>query len=421
MQRREFLRLTALAGITGRMRLAVARTGRARVIVIGGGFAGSAAALHLKRIDASIDVTLIDPDDRYVTCPLSNEALVGLRDLGSLTVTRKGLYDAGIRHVRDHAEAIDADRRHVRLRDGARLDYDRLIVAPGIRFLWGTPEGYDEAAAERMPHAWKAGPQTAALARQLHAMRDGGVVAISVPHGLMRCPPGPYERASLIADYLKRRKPRSKVLIFDVNNRFPRQDAFTDAWRSRYPGMIEWISVLDGGAVESVDARTRTLHTKNGAHRVAVANVIPPQAPGEIAVSAGLATGHGWCPVQPGTFESVQVPRVHVIGDACIAGAMPKAASAAVSQAAQCAEAVAALLADRAPPEPAFDSVCYSLLAPGDALAIHGRFRVIDGDIRSAPVPEKQVDSSKHDGAEEARLAEAWYARIRRQAFADAG
>ncbi len=165
----------------------------------------------------------------------------------------------------------------------------------------------------------------------------------------MRCPPGPYERASLVAEFLAKHKPRSKVLIFDANNRFPRQDAFTTAWKEIYGDRIEWIPVTEGGAVERVDVRTNTLYTASGAHHVAVANVIAPQAPGAFALDAGLASGHGWCPVDPTTFESMNVPRVHVIGDACIADAMPKAASAALSQATQCAAAIVARFANRAP------------------------------------------------------------------------
>lgn len=414
MRRRDFLELTALAGIAGASRFARGAARRARVVVVGGGFGGSSCALQLRRLNPAIDVTLIDPDDQYVTCPMSNEALVGLRDLRSLAITREGLRRAGVRYVRERADAIDGARRRVRLHGGRALAYDRLVVAPGIRFLWGTPEGYDEAASDRMPHAWKAGRQTELLSAQLRAMHDGGVVAISVPSGLMRCPPGPYERASLIADFLKREKPRSKVLIFDANNRFPRQDLFEAAWKERYPGLIEWIPVVQGGAVLRVDSRTSTLHTEHGAQRVAVANIIPPQAPDRIAVDSGLSSGHGWCAVRRASFESESVDRVHVIGDACIADAMPKSASAAVSQARQCARAIVASLDEKQPPAPEFESVCYSLLAPRDALSIHGRFHVLDGQIRET---ESAGNTHPPSGADEAKLAAAWYTQIVAESF----
>jgi sulfide dehydrogenase [flavocytochrome c] flavoprotein subunit len=383
MRRRDFLCTGAAATLLGvATRRAWAQAKRPRIVVIGGGFAGSYSALALKRRQPDFDVVLVDPDERYITCPLSNEVLVGLRTLDSLTVTRAGLAHAGVRFVCRRAVAIDAPSRRVHLDDGAQLDYDRLIVAPGIRFLWERIENYNEVAAQRMPHAWKAGAQTALLAAQLRAMPDGGVVAISVPGGLMRCPPGPYERASLIAGYLKAHKPRSKVLILDANNHFPRMDRFSEFWKQRYPGMIEWIASTDGGMVVRVDVEKSTLYTTGDTHRVDVANVIPPQAPDRIAVDAGLASGHGWCPVKPESFESTLAGHVHVIGDACIAGAMPKAASAAISQARQCVLAIEASLAGREVPPPEFDSVCYSRLAPDSGLAIHARFQIEDGAIR---------------------------------------
>jgi hypothetical protein len=254
-----------------------------------------------------------------------------------------------------------------------------------------------------MPHAWKAGAQTALLAAQLRAMRNGGVVAICVPGGLMRCPPAPYERAGLIADFLKTHKPRSKVLIFDANNHFPKMDRFIETWQRLYPGLIEWVPFTDGGTLVRVEADKSTLYTISGAHRVDVANVIPPQAPDWIAAEAGLASGHGWCPVKPESFESKTVDRVHVIGDACIADAMPKSASAAVSQARQCVLAVEALLTGREVPPPQFDSVCYSRLAPGRIMAINGRFRVEDGAIK----PMEPVANA--DPAPAPDAAERWY------------
>jgi sulfide dehydrogenase [flavocytochrome c] flavoprotein chain len=414
VKRRTFIGAAALCGAAA-IAAPIARASRARIVIVGGGFAGSACALFLKQADASLDVTVVDADARYVTCPMSSEAVVGARTLDSLTLTREGLRRAGVRFVRARATALDAARRSIRLDDGGRLAYDRCVVAPGIRFLWGTPEGYDEAASMQMPHAWIAGAQTRRLAALLGAMDDGGTFAISVPSGLMRCPPGPYERASLVAEYLARHKPRSKVLIFDANNRFPRQEAFEDAWKSLYPGRIEWIAVTEGGAVQRVDVRTGTLHTSSGAHRVAVANVIPPQAPGRFAADAGLARGHGWCPVHPETFESTQLPLVHAIGDACIADAMPKAASAAVSQARQCAAAIVAALAGREPPAPEFESACYSALAGDRALAIRARFRLSEGRIeavRSEGEPPSAPSAADHEAAL------AWYRAIRAQAFA---
>lgn len=419
MRRRDFLRLTTLAaaGSASRpLRASMPRTsGKARVVIAGGGFAGSACALELRRIDPALDVVLIDADARYVTCPMSNEVIAGLRELRSIMLSRAGLARAGVRWVADRVANVDHEHRRVRLAHGNVVEYDRLVVAPGIRFLWNSPQGYDEAAAQRMPHAWQAGAQTMLLAGLLHEMRDGGVVAISVPTGLMRCPPGPYERASLIAHWLKQHKPRSKVLIFDANNRFPRQDQFTDAWQEFYPGMIEWIPLTEDGTVLRVDAQKNTLYTAHGVHTVAVANVIPQQAPGELAPDAGLASGHGWCPIKPDSFESRLVESVHVIGDACIADAMPKSASAAHSQAQQCARAIAAAFDGREPPAAVLDSVCYSALAPGRELAIHGNFHVVNGEIR-------QIENVANTGGQTsaslpAHEADVWYKSIIADSF----
>lgn len=419
IRRREFLRsgtFAAVAATSFRAPAALRSAVGPRVLVVGGGFAGSACALELRRVNPGIDVALIDPQARYTTCPMSNEAIIGLRSLQSLTVARDGVRRAGIRYIPDRAAAIDSESRKVSLQSGGVLGYDRLVVAPGIRLLWGTPEGYDEEAALGMPHAWQAGAQTALLGEQLHTMPDGGTVGISVPAGLIRCPPGPYERASLIAHWLKQHKPRSKLLILDSNNHFPRQDAFTAAWQELYPGVIEWIPMTQGGTVTRVDAKKSILYTSLGEHRVAVANVIPPQAPGQIALDAGLATGHGWCPIKPLSFESQLAPNVHVIGDACIAGAMPKSASAALSQARQCGAAIAALLAGRAPAEPSFESVCYSALEPSSTLAIRASFSVSDGDIRQIESPGASASNTRPSAAN-AREARDWYQRIRTASF----
>jgi sulfide dehydrogenase [flavocytochrome c] flavoprotein subunit len=418
MRRRTFLRLSATIAGAGVLKRGYAAPRRpntaAKVVVAGGGFAGAACALALRRLNPAIDVTLIDPDARYVTCPMSNSVLVGLRDLNSISVSRRGLERAGVKYIRDRVGAIDARSRHARIGGGAVFAYDRLVMAPGIRFLWGRPEGYGEAAARVMPHAWQAGAQTQILSAQLRAMRTGGVVAISVPAGPMRCPPGPFERASLIAGYLKQHNPRAKVLIFDANNRFPKQDAFTDAWQSLYPGMIEWIPVVEDGAVVRVEPEKMILYTSRSAYRVDVANIIPPQAPGMTAVQTGLASDHGWCPIKPETFESTVVADVHVIGDACIADPMPKAASSANAQARHCAQAIIASLEGHDPPVPQLESVCYGRLTRDKALSIRGRYGLADGVLKQMPGLE---DRGAENPVQEARNADDWYTNIVRDSF----
>src|SRR5205085_3584691 len=246
------------------------------------------------------------------------------------------------------ATAIDQQARMVTLMNGARLPYDRLVLAPGIDIRWDGLPGYNEAAAEQMPHAWKAGDQTLLLRRQLEAMADGGTVVISAPANPFRCPPGPYERASLIAYYLKTNKPRSKLIILDAKDAFSKQRLFQNAWKELYPN-LEWVSLSHGGNVNAVDAATKTLKTDFADHKADVANVIPPQKAAAIAQTAGVADRSGWCPVDPVTFESKLVPNIHVIGDAAIMGGMPKSAFSANAQAKVCAAAVVTLLAGQTP------------------------------------------------------------------------
>jgi NADPH-dependent 2,4-dienoyl-CoA reductase/sulfur reductase-like enzyme len=417
MRRREFVRGAALALALGRSRVPRAAAAAARVLIAGGGFAGSCCALELRRLDPALQVLLLDAQPRYFTCPMSNEALVGLRSFGSLAVTRAGLRAAGVRYAAAAVAAIDAGAHRVRLSDGAQLAYERLVVAPGIRFLPGVPEGYDGRAAWAMPHAWEGGAQARRLAQLLEAVPDGGTVAICVPAGLMRCPPAPYERASLIAQYLGRRRRRCKILIFDSNNHFPRQDVFSAAWEERYPRMIEWLPPAEGGAIVRVDARSGTLYSAGGSHKVALACVIPPQAPAELARASGLSSGHGWCPVEPATFESQLLPHVYVIGDACIAGAMPKSASAARAQARQCAAAILASLAGVAPPAPRLTSVCYSRVSGAAALAIRGEFTLVDGELRQSPALAPD-DPAQEASAAQAQEAEHWYRDLRAACFA---
>ncbi len=292
-------------------------------MVIGGGFGGTTAARFLRRADPHIDVVLLEPNATFIACPFSNEVITGERDIDAQRFTYQRVAADGVRVVQAAATAIDPTRRSVTFGDN-QLTYDRLILSPGIDIAWGALPGYDETAAERMPHAWKAGEQTLLLRRQLEAMPDGGVVVISAPANPYRCPPGPYERASLIAHYLKTHKPRSKVILLDAKDIFSKQKLFQAAWQSLYPGLLEWVSLSDGGKVTRVDPATNTFETDFDSHKADVGNVIPPQRAGAIAAIAGVADRTGWCPIDPATFESKLQPGIHVIGDAAIAGAMPE-------------------------------------------------------------------------------------------------
>lgn len=386
ISRRGFIKAagsTALVGMLGAPYLAMGAA--KKVVVVGGGPGGATAAKYLRRLDPGIEVTLIEPKKEYYTCFFSNEVIGGERKLETLRFTYDGLKKHGVQVVHDTVTGIDGGAKTVMTAGGQKFAFDRCIVAPGIDFKWGAIEGYDEKASETLPHAWKAGEQTMLLRRQLESMAEGGTVIIVAPPSPYRCPPGPYERASLIAHYLKTHKPKSKILILDPKDGFSKQPLFEAGWKKHYPGMIEWVSGQKGGKAESIDVAARVVRTEMDQFKGDVINVIPPQMAGRIALSSGLADDKGWCPNNPATFESTLVPNVHVIGDASIAGAIPKSAYAANSQAKVCAMAVAALLNGKQPPTPAYFNTCYSMIAPDHAVTIVGVYRLQDGKIAEVP------------------------------------
>jgi sulfide dehydrogenase [flavocytochrome c] flavoprotein subunit len=382
---------------------------RPRAVIVGGGFAGATCARSLA--SAGIAVTMVEADERYVACPFSNLVLHGSRGIGDQTFGFEGLRKAGIDVVIARAQRIDVDGRRVLMSGARSLEYDRLVLAPGIDIRFDALPGYDEAATERMPHAWKAGAQTSLLRRQLKAMEDGGVVLMTVPANPFRCPPGPYERASLIAHYLKAHKPKSKLIVFDAKDSFSKQKLFLDAWKQLYPDHLEWVSLAGGGKTVAVEARDLTVVTEFGRHKGSVVNVIPPQQAGRIAGESGIADRSGWCPIDPVTFESRLAPHVHVIGDAAIAGAMPKSAFAANAQAKHCAGVVEALFRGQAPAAPKLINTCYSLVAPNYGISVAGVYqphRGILADVEGAG-GTSPAGASAEVRAQEAVYAGAWF------------
>jgi len=410
-------RAMALAATAALAAPALARAqAKAQIVVIGGGFGGATAAKYLRVLDPGLAVTLVEPDRTYTTGPLSNLVLAGLHPAADLAQSYATL---GMRHgvevVHDTAVAIDAAARKVRLAGGRTLDYDRLVVSPGIDMRWDAIGGYSEAVAQIMPHAWTGAAQLDLLRRQLQAMPDGGVFLISAPPTPYRCPPGPYERASLAAYAFKQAKPRAKIVIMDAKDQFSDQGLFEDGWKALYGGMIERIGLSDDGRVTEVRPDEMTVVSEFGeAHKADVINIIPPQRAGKIAQAAGLTDDSGWCPVDPRTFESAHIPNVHVIGDAALAGAMPKGAFAANTQAKVAALAIADALAGRPPATPTYLSSCYSLLAPDYGISVIDVFRATSEGI--SPVAgaggqsPRQADAAFR--AEEARYASGWYASI---------
>jgi sulfide dehydrogenase [flavocytochrome c] flavoprotein subunit len=390
----------------------------ARVIVIGGGFGGASCARAFRQIDPKLQVTLIEPKTFYFACPFSNEAIAGLREFEAQQFTYDRIAEEGVTLVAQTAVKVDAGARTVGLADGTSLPYDRLVLSPGIAMRFDALPGYDEAAAAKMPHAWIAGEQTLLLRRQLEAMDDGGVVVLAVPAAPLRCPPAPYERASLIAHYLKTKKPRSKILILDAKDGFSQQRLFEQAWQELYPGMIERIALSQGGRVTSVDPATNTIVTDFGNYTADVANVIPPQKAGRIAEAAGAADNTGWCPIDPVTFASKLVPNIHVIGDACIAGAIPKSASAANAQAKACAAAVVSLLAGKTPESPRLTGACFNTVAPGYAFSLSGVYAPKDGLFNEVEGGgTSALDAPPEVRAQEADTALKWFAAITADTF----
>ncbi|MGM0476122.1 MAG: FCSD flavin-binding domain-containing protein [Pseudomonadota bacterium] len=384
----------------------------AHVVVIGGGFGGATCAKYLRTFDSDVKVTLIEPKKSYTTCPASNWYLGGVRkNLDSITHDYSALKDKhGANVIHDKVTGVDVDSRSVRLEGGDTLSYDRLVVSPGIDFRWDEIEGLDASTTEQVTHAWKAGDQTRLLRKQLEGMEDGGTFVLVPPPNPFRCPPGPYERASLIAHYFKENKPRSKVLILDPKDGFSKQGLFEQGWDELYGDMIEWVPASDGGGVNRIDADSKTVVHNDSFDEVKgdVVNYVPAQKAGKLAFDMGLTNDSGWCPVNQETFESEIHPGVHVIGDASIAGAMPKSGHSANSQGKMAAAAIVAQLRGDDVVTPSHVNTCYSLVGPNYGITVAAVYRHSDGEIGGV---EGAGGVSPTDAGTDFRQQEAVYAR----------
>ena len=369
MRRRDFLKLAGAVSLSGCA--TGAAPSKARVVVVGGGFGGATAAKYIRLWDPSIDVVLVERESAFVSCPISNLVLGGYAGMGEITRGYDALRRHGVQVVRDEVTAIDAAGKKVRLGSGGDLTYERLIVSPGIDFNFGEVQGYEAAMQSgRVLHAWKAGPQTVALRKQLEEMPDGGVYVLSVPMAPYRCPPGPYERASLVAAYFKQAKPRSKVLVLDANpDVTSKAGLFKRAWSDLYPGILEY---RGNSRAVAVDGNARTVKLELDDVKADVLNVVPPHRAADIAQKAGLiTTNNRWCDVDWRTMESKAVKGVHVLGDATLsAPAMPKSASMANNHAKIAAAAVVELLNGRTPQPMKIINTCYSFVAEKEAIRV---------------------------------------------------
>ena len=417
--RREFLRNSAALTSTALLPMPALAQAAPRVVVVGGGFGGATVARAIKAIDPKIHVTLIESSATFTACPFSNAVLGGLRELKAQQFGYDKVRAAGVNVVIGTATGVDQAARTIRVGDQT-MSYDRLVLSPGIDIRWDGLAGYNEAASAKMPHAWRAGEQTTLLRNQLTAMEDGGLVVMSAPANPFRCPPGPYERASLVAHYLKTHKPKSKLLVLDSKDQFSKQGLFQRAWKELYPNHLEWVSLSAGGKVTSVEPASNTLTTDFGKHVAKVANVIPPQKAGRIAELAGVTNQTGWCPINPATFESTLIPGIHVVGDATIAAPMPKSGFVANSQGKVCALAITKLIGGgQAAADPAFLNTCYSLVAPNYGISVVNVYRAAGNAMTEVKGSGgvSPADASADFRQSEAIYAEAWFRTLTSEVF----
>jgi len=377
-------------------------------------------------MDSSVDVTVIEANKAYYTCFMSNEVLSGERSLDSLKFGYSGLQKHGIKVVHDWVSSIDAASRTVKTEGGASFKYDRCIVSPGIDFKWDTIQGYDASIAESKPHAYKAGPQTTTLRKQLEAMKDGGTFIIAPPPNPFRCPPGPGERITQVANYFKEHKPKSKIIAFDPKGGFSKKPWFQDGWARHHgfdagnPTGAGMISYHKEDGVVAFDASTNTVTTASG-NKVKgdVVNIIPAQKAGKVAFAAGLTNDKGWCPINGQTFESTIHANIHVVGDSSVASPMPKSGYAANSEAKVCAAAIVALLNDGKVPHPTYVNTCYSLINSNEGISVAMVYDFKDGKIvkvkGSGGLTSKKFDAKMRE--REAQYAYSWFENITNDTF----
>lgn len=431
INRRQFGQLIAGAALASRaaetLAAPVVARAQPRIVVVGGGAGGGTVAHTVKRQAPDASVTVIEKRAIYTSCFNSNHVFGGFRTFQSLQHSYDGLLRIGIDVVTAEADAIDREERHVRLADGSTVGYDYLVLAPGISYRYDAIAGYSAKVADTvMPHAWTAGPQTQLLMAQLEAMDDGGVVVMTVPKNPYRCPPGPYERACMIAHYLKTHKPRAKLLLFDAKPYFSKQAAFEEAFRKYYDGIVELnlTNEIDDNNVVRVDPREMAVETASGLKvRGAVVNVIPPQTAGRIAIDAQCADASGWCPIQPQNFMSAQADGIYIIGDATIANDMPKSAYSANSHGRVVAGDILAAINGNSPVPARYRNTCWSLIAAADTIKIGADYVLGERNDRPYLQPRDAFVSLPGESAAQRRRnydeSLAWYHDIIAEALND--
>ena len=423
LSRRQFgtlLGSTAAIGVLAMPNItrAASHGAKPKVVVIGGGAGGATAARYIaKDSKGSIDVTLIEPTKRYYTCFFSNLFLGGFRDYASIGHGYDGLANNhGINVVHDWAASVDNANKKVILASGASISYDKLVISPGIDMKYSSVPGYSVEAQTRMPHGWKSGTQVQVIKHNIANMPQGGIFVMVPPPNPFRCPPGPYERVSMIAHYLKQHNPTAKVIVLDTKPKFSKQGLFQDGWSRHYPDMVEWISPEFHGGIKNVNPDTMEIETEQDIFKADAACIIPAQKAGAIAMHAGVTDGD-WAPIVPATMASKADPNIHVLGDASVASAMPKSGFSANSQAKVAANAIRGELTGSKVFGARFANTCWSLISSNDGVKVGASYQAGPEKI---DVVDKFI--SKNDESADTRKAtyqesEGWYAGITADMF----
>ncbi|MBL4749078.1 MAG: FAD-dependent oxidoreductase [Amylibacter sp.] len=419
LNRRLFMGTTVAAAASLSAPMVLSASGKPRVVVVGGGAGGATAARYIaKGSKGAIDVTLIEPTRTYYTCFFSNLYIGGLRDFSSLGHTYGKLAaDYGINVVHDWAIGVDRDAKTVMLAGGDKIPYDRLILSPGIDFVDGAVEGWDVSAQNKMPHAFKAGSQTQLLKAQIEAMPQGGTFAMVAPPNPFRCPPGPYERVSMIAHVLKQKNPTAKILIADPKPKFSKMALFQDGWAEHYEGMIDWVGPDFGGDLVSVNPDEMTLTIDGEVNKVDVCNVIPAMKAGRIAEIAGVTNDKGWAPVNAIDMSSKMDANIYVLGDSAQQGDMPKSGFSANSQAKVCANAVRGSLTGSKVFPAKFSNTCWSLIDTNDGVKVGATYQATDEKIAKIEGFVSKVGESAETRQTTYEESVGWYSGITADMF----
>lgn len=422
ISRRKFGQLaggTAAALAVGRLAAPAIAQAKGKVVVIGGGPGGATAAKYLAKDAAgALDVVLVEPAKQFVTCFHSNLYLGGFKTMESITHSYDKLAGYGVKLNHQAATAIDREARTVTLADGSKLSYDRLVLSPGIDLKYDSVAGWGKEHEEAMPHAWKAGPQTKLLKAKLDAVPDGGVIVMIAPPNPFRCPPGPYERASMFAHTLKAAgKSKCRIVILDTKDKFSKQALFQEGWEKFYPGMIEWLAPSIHDGIKSVDPKTNTVVTGFETYNAALVNVIPAQMAGGIARDAGLANETGYCPIDPVSMKSAKDANITIIGDACIGGDMPKSAFSANNQAKNAVMVLKGELLGAKTFPPRYANTCWSLIETDNTVKVGGRYEPKDGKIAAVENFISQTNEADQLRKQTQEENIGWYAGITADIF----